>query len=55
MQYDGEEGIDAGGPSREFYSLLFQEIFKEETGLFIKSENKFSLQPHPLSSLIPDY
>ena len=35
--------------------LLLKEFFNPEYGLFVASPNKITVQPHPLSKLIPEY
>jgi hypothetical protein len=32
----GEEGVDAGGVSREWYSVMAQEIFNPNLALFVQ-------------------
>ena len=55
MNYEKEEGIDAGGLSREWSSLIFKEFLDPMYGLFVESKNKITLQPSPLSHFIPEY
>jgi len=54
-RYKGEQGIDAGGLRREYYSLMGKELFAPDLGLFKVSANKRSIQPNPISSIIPNY
>mmetsp|Transcript_8385 Transcript_8385/g.16642 ORF Transcript_8385/g.16642 Transcript_8385/m.16642 type:complete len:2837 (+) Transcript_8385:32-8542(+) len=49
VQYVGEEGIDAGGLTREWFELLSKELFNPNYALFIQSSNGVSFQPNPLS------
>lgn len=47
----GEEGLDAGGVSREWYGLLSREMFNLDYALFKLSANGVSFQPNPNSSI----
>ena len=52
VQFMGEEGIDAGGVAREWYSLLAKEMFNPNYALFIPAaSNGVSFQPNPLSAI----
>ena len=53
--FEGEEGIDYGGITREWLSLLNKEVFDPNFGLFKLSANQVSYQPNPLSFVIPDH
>ena len=55
INFENEEGIDAGGLKREWLTLLSKEIFNPENGLFKLSENKISYQPNPTSYIIPNH
>jgi len=46
VTFDGEEAVDAGGVTREWYSILSREIFKEHWGLFLKSAENVTYQPN---------
>ena len=39
INFQGEEGLDYGGPSREFFFLLSREVFNPYYGLFEYSAN----------------
>ena len=39
VHFTGEEGLDYGGPSREFFFLLSRELFNPYYGLFEYSAN----------------
>ncbi len=39
VQFDREEGLDYGGPSREFFFLISREVFNPYYGLFEYSAN----------------
>ena len=48
-EFVGEEGLDYGGVSREFYTLLFEQLFNVDFGLFLFSEVSnlsFSINPN---------
>ena len=50
VQFHGEEGIDAGGVSREWYSVMAREIFNPNISLFIPlPEGGTTFQPNPNS------
>ena len=52
VQFMGEEGIDAGGVAREWYSLLAKEMFNPNYALFVPAaSNGVSFQPNPLSAI----
>ena len=53
VQFKGEEGLDYGGPSREFFFLVSREIFNPYYGLFEYSANDtYTVQISPTSSFI---
>lgn len=54
IQFTGEEGVDAGGLTREWYQLLSREMFNVQNGLFEHSAEG-SLQPSPGSAVQPDH
>lgn len=35
VEFDGEEGIDEGGVSKEFFQLVIEELFNPDFGNFI--------------------
>jgi hypothetical protein len=39
INFSGEEGLDYGGPSREFFFLLSRQVFNPYYGLFEYSAN----------------
>ena len=39
VQFAGEEGVDAGGLTREWYSILSREVFNPNYALFLPSAN----------------
>jgi len=55
VRYKNESGIDAGGLRREYFSLMGKELFAPEFGLFKVSANQRSIQPNPISNIIPNY
>jgi len=50
-QFDNEEGLDYGGPSREFFFLISRELFNPYYGLFEYSANDtYTVQISPMSA-----
>ncbi|KAK4801652.1 hypothetical protein SAY86_022139 [Trapa natans] len=49
VHFQGEEGIDAGGLSREWYQLLSRVIFDKGALLFTTVGNESTFQPNPNS------
>ena len=48
VQWLGEEGIDEGGPRKEFFQLLTKELLGPDYGMFYSTpENYLWLQPNP--------
>lgn len=52
VTFSGEDGIDAGGLSREWYTILAREIFNPNYCLFISSGDNVTFQPNPQSAMI---
>ncbi|CAA7050793.1 unnamed protein product [Microthlaspi erraticum] len=50
VQFQGEEGIDAGGLTREWYQLLSRVIFDKGALLFTTVGNDATFQPNPNSA-----
>ncbi|KAG5177046.1 hypothetical protein JKP88DRAFT_202624 [Tribonema minus] len=55
ITFDGEEGIDAGGLTREWYSILAREIFNADYALFKAGADGVTFQPNALSTINPDH
>lgn len=56
IKFRGEEGLDYGGLSREFFLLLSKEIFKPEYCLFkYSAHDNYTLQINPNSGINPDH
>jgi E3 ubiquitin-protein ligase HUWE1 len=56
VQFQGEEGIDAGGVTRDWFSVMGREIFNAQYALFSPSAiNPNVFQPNPFSDLNPDH
>jgi len=56
VTFDREEGLDYGGPSREFFYLLSRELFNPYYGLFEYSANDtYTVQVSPMSAFVDDY
>ena len=49
VDFIGEEGLDLGGPTREWYSALSREMFNPDYALFVLAANGVSFQPNPRS------
>jgi E3 ubiquitin-protein ligase HUWE1 len=49
VQFQGEEGIDAGGLTREWYQLLSRVVFDKGALLFTTVGNDVTFQPNPNS------
>ncbi|XP_067021713.1 E3 ubiquitin-protein ligase HECW2-like isoform X1 [Acropora muricata] len=50
VQFAGEEGLDYGGPAREFFFLLSRQVFNPYYGLFEYSANDtYTVQVSPVS------
>merc|ERR1712127_813614 len=55
MPFQGEEGIDAGGVTREWYQILAREIFKPGYALFTPAADGSAFQPNPNSYIVTDH
>lgn len=56
IKFAGEDGLDYGGLSREFFYLLSHEIFNPAYGLFQTSaHDSYTLRINPNSSINPDH
>lgn len=56
ISFTGEEGLDYGGPSREFFFLLSRELFNPYYGLFEYSANdQYTVQISPMSAFVDDH
>lgn len=56
ISFAGEEGLDYGGPSKEFFFLISRELFNPCYGLFeYSSSNAYTLQISPMSIFMEDY
>jgi len=51
VNFYGEEGVDAGGLSREWYMILSREIFDPNYVLFTATADGATFQPNPLSMI----
>lgn len=53
ISFSGEEGLDYGGPSREFFFLLSRGLFNPYYGLFEYSANDtYTVQVSPMSAFV---
>jgi len=55
ITFRNEQGVDAGGLSREFFGILAKEIFNPNYALFTSTEDGCTFQPNPSSSVNPDH
>ncbi|XP_014666141.1 PREDICTED: E3 ubiquitin-protein ligase HECW2-like [Priapulus caudatus] len=56
ITFVGEEGLDYGGPSREFFYLLSRELFNPYYGLFEYSANDtYTVQVSPVSQFVENH
>lgn len=56
VSFEGEDGLDYGGVSREWFFLLSHEIFNPSYGLFEYSAyDNYTLQINPASGINPDH
>ncbi|EDR13792.1 uncharacterized protein LACBIDRAFT_309180 [Laccaria bicolor S238N-H82] len=56
VNFDGEDGLDYGGVSREWFFLLSHEIFNPSYGLFeYSTHDNYTLQINPASGINPDH
>lgn len=56
IKFEGEEGLDYGGVSREFFQQLSHEVFNPAYGLFkYASSDNYTLQINPNSNINPDH
>ncbi|CAE7632247.1 unnamed protein product [Symbiodinium microadriaticum] len=51
VNFHDEEGIDAGGLTREWYAVLSREIFNPNYCLFTGAADGATFQPNPLSNI----
>lgn len=55
VTFRNEEGVDAGGVSREFFGILAKEMFNPNYALFTSTEDGCTFQPNPNSIINPDH
>ncbi|AFZ80372.1 ubiquitin-protein ligase 1, putative [Theileria equi strain WA] len=56
VSFGGEEGVDAGGLTREWFTILSKEMFNPNYGLFTREGRKQEFNhPNPLSGINPDH
>ncbi|KAI9223619.1 hypothetical protein BC828DRAFT_402977 [Blastocladiella britannica] len=56
VKFNDEEGVDAGGLTREWYSVLARSIFNPNYALFLTSAaDKITYQPNRASHINPDH
>ena len=54
IEFEGEDGVDAGGVTREWFLLLFRQILNPNYGLFEFSADKSTYQPATVSEMIEE-
>ena len=55
VTFQNEEGVDAGGLSREFFAILAKEMFNPNYALFTATEDGCTFQPNQNSGINPDH
>ena len=55
ITFRDEDGVDAGGLSREFFGILAKEIFNPNYALFTSTSDGCTFQPNQHSSINPDH
>ena len=56
IRFTGEEGVDAGGVTREWFRILAREIFNPNYALFAPcGADRLTYQPNPASGINPDH
>ena len=55
ITFRNEEGVDAGGLSREFFGILAKDMFNPNYALFTSTEDGCTFQPNPNSNINPDH
>lgn len=43
VEFEGEQGVDEGGVSKEFFQLVVEEIFNPDIGKTINGDLRFSI------------
>lgn len=43
VEFEGEQGVDEGGVSKEFFQLIVEEIFNPDYGMFITQVIRLSI------------
>ncbi|XP_052902298.1 ubiquitin-protein ligase E3A [Anopheles moucheti] len=49
VEFTGEQGIDEGGVSKEFFQLIIEEIFNPDYGMFMTNEDSNTVWFNPVS------
>ena len=56
VMFEGEDALDYGGVSREWFFLLFHEMFNPSYGLFeYSAHDNYTLQINPASGMNPEH
>ncbi len=46
VEFEGEQGIDEGGVSKEFFQLVIEELFNPDIGLYVV-HSPLNISPPP--------
>lgn len=49
VEFEGEQGLDEGGVSKEFFQLIVEELFNPDIGMFTHNENTRQFWFNPMS------
>jgi len=49
VEFEGEQGIDEGGVSKEFFQLVVEELFNPDIGMFVHDEETATFKFNPTS------
>jgi E3 ubiquitin-protein ligase HUWE1 len=55
VNFHGEKGMDAGGLTREWYTVLAREIFNADYALFVSTGDGVTFQPNAQSYINPEH
>lgn len=43
VEFEGEQGVDEGGVSKEFFQLIVEEIFNPDYGMFTQQQDSLTV------------
>ena len=55
ISFEEEAGVDEGGLTKEWFSLLSKQMFDENMALFLKSSAGSTYFPNPKSAVQPEH